>query len=1266
MSFRSPEESFLEVGLAKQGELFLDHHVFENECWIRKPAQPHPTLQLTLSTDASAYRRFGVSTIPRVMNHVFTAIIDSGAQCCLWGWRECEAAGFTYNDLIPVKQKLNAVSKSTITIYGAAILRISGTSTSGIPCSSAVIAYVSPDVSGFYLSREAMVQLQIVNSDFPAVGSAPMARGSLSETVSAIDEECSCPSRGLPPGAPRELPFRPIPDNIEKMRDWLLERYKHSTFNTCPHQVLPCMEGPPIAIHINPASKPVAVHTPSPIPLHWQDKVQHDLRRDVALGVIEPVPHGEPSTWCHRMVLTRKQSGEPRRTVDLSPLNKHCLREVHAMDSPFELAKGVPENTWRTVVDAWNGFHSVPLRSEDKHLTTFVTPWGRFRYLRAPQGFASSGDGYNRRFGEILADFERHKRCVDDVLTYDDGLEQHWWRVIALLEHLAKHGVVVNPDKFQFSQKTVDFAGFRLTDTGIEPLPKYLAAIMNFPIPQSLTDVRSWFGLVNQVSHYAQLRDFMKPLRKFLSPKTKFYWDADLNELFEESKIQIIEAIKDGVQIFDPTRMTCLRCDWSKQGIGFYLCQKHCACPGRYPNCCEDGWRITLCGSRFLKPSESRYAPIEGEALAVAWSLEQTRYFTLGCDNLVVVVDHKPLTKILGDRTLDEITNTRLFRLKQRTLPWVFEICWMPGKGNSFSDATSRHPVLPSDDIADDQKESIAMVRLKSDLNNVKAVTWERVKQATATEYGDLLHLIETGFHDDKHSIDPRYRAFLEYKEGLFVHDGVIIYDDRVVIPESLRANVLETLHAAHQGVSTMTLVAQSAVFWPGITVYLQRIRDECRSCRVNAPSQAKLDPIPPIIPTTPFEAVVSDYFNFHGMHYLIIADRLSAWTEVYKIKIGSHRSGSSGLILLLKRFFATFGIPRELSSDGGSEYIAHETKDFLSRWGVHHRISSAYNPQSNGRAELAVKYTKRLLEDNISEDGNLDTDAFVRALLIKRNTPDPICKLSPAEVIFGRKLRDTLPRIAKSHTIFFDESINPVWRDAWREKESSLRTRYKGILPRLMEHSRPLPPLAIGDKVAVQNQSGSKPNKWDRTGVVLEVRDHAKYVVKIDGSGRLTLRNRRYLKKLYPDSGMFTSTPTHPVRSQRRLVNHHRKSDASSSTPDDLTVPQEEDAVPTEIEYDIPFIPHTPPTDMPNSILPAELPQEHGTEKTHNPPHDSTVPDNEVTRSPIVPDDEVTHRPSVPDDGVTRRSRPQRDRKATKCYDPSTGSYVERNPRGY
>ena len=112
--------------------------------------------------------------------------------------------------------------------------------------------------------------------------------------------------------------------------------------------------------------------------------------------------------------------------------------------------------------------------------------------------------------------------------------------------------------------------------------------------------------------------------------------------------------------------------------------------------------------------------------------------------------------------------------------------------------------------------------------------------------------------------------------------------------------------------------------------------------------------------------------------------------------------SGAAGLIAHLRNFFHMFGVPEELSSDGGPQFTALVTQEFLSKWGVRHRVSSAYFPQSNGRAEVAVKTAKRLLLDNIGHSGSLDNDRFLRAILQLRNTPDPDCKLSPAEIVFA------------------------------------------------------------------------------------------------------------------------------------------------------------------------------------------------------------------------------------------------------------------------
>ena len=207
-----------------------------------------------------------------------------------------------------------------------------------------------------------------------------------------------------------------------------------------------------------------------------------------------------------------------------------------------------------------------------------------------------------------------------------------------------------------------------------------------------VTDIRAWFGLVNQISYTFAMTATMLPFRDLLKPSTPFQWSDQLSEALATSKQYICESIRAGVEIFDKGRPTCLATDWSKDGIGFWLTQKHCQCPSRDPFCCRDGWRVTLVGSRFTHAAESRYAPVEGEALAVADALDRARHFVLGCRDLTVAVDHKPLLKLFGDRCLEDIPNPRLRNLKEKTLRYLFRMVYIPGTGNLTSDALSRHP----------------------------------------------------------------------------------------------------------------------------------------------------------------------------------------------------------------------------------------------------------------------------------------------------------------------------------------------------------------------------------------------------------------------------------------------------------------------------------------------------------------------------------------------------------------------------------------------
>ena len=138
------------------------------------------------------------------------------------------------------------------------------------------------------------------------------------------------------------------------------------------------------------------------------------------------------------------------------------------------------------------------------------------------------------------------------------------------LELCGRNGIVLNKEKFHFAQREINFAGFRITETAVKPLEKFLVSIRDFPTPAKLTDVRSWFGLVNQVSNYNQLSKMMLPLRPLLKAKTKFCWSEELDRVFILSKREIVKAIEKGVEIFDINWRTCIRPDWSKTGRGFF------------------------------------------------------------------------------------------------------------------------------------------------------------------------------------------------------------------------------------------------------------------------------------------------------------------------------------------------------------------------------------------------------------------------------------------------------------------------------------------------------------------------------------------------------------------------------------------------------------------------------------------------------------------------------------------------------------------------
>ena len=1102
---------------------------------------------------------------------------DTGAQVVIAGMQLVRELGLQYSDLVPVTTKLRAANKSEIEVAGGMLIEITMMGNDGKIHKAKELCYVGANCDKLTLSKETCDKLGMLTENFPKsegtvgeVGAELVDRGSLlgkTRRAPTPAQGCDCPERRQTPEPPSmdTIDVKMIDRNREKLEDLIKEHYKHSAFNVCPHQELPVMTGDPLRIIVDPKVKPYAVHKPVPVPLHWRDKVREQLENDVRMGVIEPVPVGTPVTWCARMVVVPKHDGSPRRTVDLQALNRASVRQTHHTETPFMLASRVPKNTKKTCLDAFNGYHSVGLHTEDSHYTTFITQQGRYRYLRGPMGYLAAGDGYTHRYDIITGMLEVRKRgkwvkCVDDTLLWSENIKEAFRETCEFISHCGKHGVIFNPKKFHFAKDVAEFAGLEITESEVRPSKEYISAIRDFPTPTDISGARSWFGLVNQVAYTFCTQSVMEPFRSLLKTKgAKFEWTEGMEEAFKRSKDEIIAAVKKGVQMFDMKKKTCISTDWSKTGVGFILSQKHCSCEIITPTCCKEGWRLVLAGGRFTTPAEQNYKPIEGEALAVVYGLKKSKYFTLGCQDLLVTTDHKPLVKIMSDRHLEDIENPRIENLKEKTLSWRFGIQHVPGKLNAAADAISRHNSGVSDieavevqevrgivdsmrgqeknlrlgicmglaeRVADEEEVRESNDRERSVVavvgryqEEIPAVTWDRVKEATRRDpiMSELRNLIIAGIPEEKGEMAEYLSVYYQYREHLSVVEGVVIYKDRLVIPTALRGEVLEALHSAHQGVTGMQLRAGEAVFWPGMSSQLTTAREACGSCTESAPTQPSAPPTPLDPPEFPFQKQCADFANYGGINYLVMVDRYSGWLSLYKI------TGSKGLIKTLKEHFCTFGIPDELATDSGPEFTAGATKSFLRRWGTKHRLSSAYFPHSNCRAEVGVKSGKRLLRENTGPGGELHSDKLCRALLQYRNTPDRDLKQSPAQIVFGHEIKDFVPVLKCKY------KPHENWRLTMEDRERALRHRHVTAQERLSVGTKKLQKLEVGDTVAIQNQHGNKPLRWDRTGTVIELGEFDKYLIRVDGSNRVTIRNRKFVRKISPFKvSMPAPRPTH------------------------------------------------------------------------------------------------------------------------------------------
>ena len=703
----------------KQNMTRLGHEEWslEHGTYVETDLPPEPVLTVKIELDIKAYakhkpqlecvvdRKWGESQDDVHNSWVdMNFLADTGAQVCVMGVKHIKKIGLRADILLRSKMTISCANKSNAGILGLFFARMQAPhcKTGKLIEIKTMVYVIEGDTlllstkalrnfgcipskfpnAGLYLPKE-QVDIAVVNLmskmyeeddiDFKDNDPKPLLRQPEGTCDPESDLPCSCPLRQFI-DPPTELPMPATKSNRAALEAFIKDYYKEGAFNLCKRQQWPQLSGPPVKMHTAIDAVPTYHRKPTRVPLHFREEVRIGLESDVNKGILERVPPGEVDTWCSRMVIQPKKNGKARRTVDLSGLSKASRHESHHSRSPAEIVQSVPAGMLKTTLDCVDGFHGVELDPADRHKTTFATEWGLYRYKRLPQGYLSSTDSYAKHTEAIMETCPEkpsendRETIVDDTILFSKDMRKSFFRVCNMLSHCNKNGMVFNPDKFHFAMEEVEFAGFVITMNGIKPTDRYIDTIRNFPTPKTISDVRSWYGFINQVAYSFIKTEHMAPFRHLLSPMTKFEWTAELEEAFQKSKERIVELICEGVAAFDPNLTTCLSPDFSKDGMGWILQQKVCSCEIIKPTCCKDGWRLVLAGGHFCSKAESGYPPVEGEATAVARGLEDSRYYTLGCKDLWVATDHSSLVSILGNQSLADIENPKLAKIKERTL----------------------------------------------------------------------------------------------------------------------------------------------------------------------------------------------------------------------------------------------------------------------------------------------------------------------------------------------------------------------------------------------------------------------------------------------------------------------------------------------------------------------------------------------------------------------------------------------------------------------
>ena len=805
------------------------------------------------------------------------------------------------------------------------------------------------------------------------------------------------------------------------------------------------------------------VHKARQVPFTYKPLVDEALKDLLDKDIIEPIVH---SDWASPIVPVLKKNGKIRICADFKYLNSQLNIEKYPLPKLEEMLSVVGDNKVFSKLDLENAYLQVPI-NDDENLLVISTQQGLYRFKRLPYGLASAPGIFQRYISQLLNKFDDVVMYLDDILVVSKNIEDHKLRLKQVLEVLQKANVKLNEKKCDLFKTSLDFLGFVLSEKGFSPSPDKIKAILEAPEPTNLNELKSFIGLVTYYNRFVpNFSTVLAPLYDLTKNSNKFVWSSNCKKSFQSIKELLSNS--NLLTTFNGYSKLILETDASPVGVGAVLLQ------------CENGLeRPVAFASKKLSSAELNYSQIDKEALSIVYGVTKFKYYLLG-RNFELRTDHKPLLGLFGkSKCIPVNANARIQRWSIILSQYSYDLYHKPGKNNVVADMLSRLPI-------EDKDKSTTPIEYVKLMNSIELFDFSfKNIQSEYSKDQDLKILtkyLKFGWVKGSNEC----KEYSSFKNDLSIYNGVILYNNRILIPPKLRDSVLSVLHSGHCGIVAMKAEARISVWWPSINSEIEELTKSCDLCCKNFKS-SKPQTLSWTFPSRPWSRVHIDYCGpIEGKQFLILVDPYTKFIDVHY----TSTTTSSKTIELLRKSFANFGIPDTIVSDNAPYFVSEEIKHFYKKNGIKLINPAPYNPSSNGMAERAVRTFKEGMQK--FKDDSLNT-RVTRFLYNYRRTIHSITNKSPSELMFNRQ---------------FKSPLSMCKPDLVREEEDKILDKSKNFLStKKCENS-----FELNQAVYVKNFGiGSK---WV-AGEIIEVLGCRNYYINIFDHGNIKVK--RHASQIMP-----------------------------------------------------------------------------------------------------------------------------------------------------